>query len=143
MDRAYEWTWFQRQKDYLGIPQAPVAFTPHPPMCALPILPLSVLSPLAAKRVWPLLNHGFLVLACELLHRVTKLHWRRVALVSLLCVVPLRANFLLGQYYILILLLMCAAYYCSCLDHRLISGLFLAAGASLKLFPALFLILFV
>jgi Glycosyltransferase family 87/WD40-like Beta Propeller Repeat len=143
LDRAYEWIWFQRQKDYLGIPQALVGFVPNPPMCALPILPLSVLSPLAAKRVWLLLNLGFLLLALELLHRVTKLPWRRVALVSLLCVVPLRANFLLGQYYILILLLICAAYYCSCLDHRLISGVFLAAGASLKLFPALFLILFI
>jgi Glycosyltransferase family 87/WD40-like Beta Propeller Repeat len=142
LDRAYEWIWFQRQKDYLGIPQALVGFVPNPPMCALPILPLSVLSPLAAKRVWLLLNLGFLVLAWELLRRVTKLPWRRVALISFLCVVPLRANFLFGQYYILILLLICAAYYCSCLDHRLISGVFLAAGASLKLFPALFLILF-
>jgi len=143
LDRAYEWTWFQRQKDYLGIPQPLVGFVPNPPMCALPILPLSVLSPLAAKRVWLVLNLGFLVLAGELLRRVTKLPWRWVALISLLCVVPLRANFLLGQYYILILLLICAAYYCSWLDHRLISGMFLAAGASLKLFPALFLILFV
>lgn len=143
LDRAYEWIWFQRQKDYLGIPQALVGFVPNPPMCALPILPLSGLSPLAAKRVWLLVNLGFLVLAWELLHQVTKLPWRRIALVSLLCVAPLRANFLLGQYYILILLLICAAYYCSCLNHRLISGVFLAAGASLKLFPALFLILFV
>jgi hypothetical protein len=143
LDRAYEWLWFQRQKDYLGIPQALVGFVPNPPMCALPILPLSALSPLAAKRVWLLLNLGFLVLAWELLRRVTELPWRRVVLISLLCIAPLRANFLFGQYYILILLLICAAYYCSCLDRRLLSGVFLAAGASLKLFPALFLILFV
>jgi hypothetical protein len=143
LDRAYEWVWFQRQKDYLSIPQPLVGFVPNPPICALPILPLSGLSPLAAKRVWLVLNLGFLVLALELLHRVTKLPWRRVALISLLCVVPLRANFLVGQYYILILLLICAAYYSSCLGHRLTSGMLLAAGASLKLFPALFLILFI
>jgi hypothetical protein len=143
LDRAYEWIWFQRQKDYLSIPQPLVGFVPNPPMCALPILPLSGLSPLAAKRVWLVLNLGFLVLALELLRRVTILPRRRIALISLLCVVPLRANFVVGQYYILILLLICAAYYSSCVGHRLTSGMLLAAGASLKLFPALFLILFI
>ena len=143
LDRAYEWVWFQRQKDYLNISQPLVGFVPNPPLCALPILPLSGLSPLAAKRAWLVLNLGFFVLALELLRRVSKLPWRRVALISLLCVVPLRANFLVGQYYILILLLICAAYYASCLGHRLTSGMFLAAGASLKLFPAFFLLLFV
>lgn len=143
LDRAYEWVWFQRQKDYLNISQPLVGFVPNPPICALPILPLSGLSPLTAKRAWLVLNLGFFVFALELLRRVTKLPLRRVGLVSLLCVVPLRANFLVGQYYILILLLICAAYYSACLGHRLTSGMFLAAGAALKLFPALFLILFV
>jgi len=143
LDRAYEWLWFQRQEDYLGVPQALVSFAANPPMCALPILPFSVLSPLAAKRVWLVLNLGFLVLALELLRRVTKLSWRRVALISLLCIVPLRANFLNGQYYVFMLLLICAAYFSSCVGHRLTSGMFLAAAASLKLFPALFLILFI
>jgi hypothetical protein len=143
LDRVYEWTWFQRQKDYLGIPAALVGFVPSPPICALPILPLSVLSPLAAKRVWLVLNLGFLLLAFELLRRVTKLPWRWLALIFLLCVVPLRANFLFGQYYIFVLLLICAAYYSSCLNHRLTSGMLLATATSLKLFPALFLILFI
>ncbi len=142
LDRVYEWTWFQRQKDHLGMQQELVGFAPHPPMCALPIVPLSVLSPLAAKRVWLVLNLGFLLFALELLRRVTQLSWRRLALVSLLCVIPLRANFLFGQYYILILLLICAAYYSACRGHRLTSGILLAAAASLKLFPVLFLILF-
>jgi Glycosyltransferase family 87/WD40-like Beta Propeller Repeat len=143
LDRVYEWIWFQRQKDHLGIQQPLVGFVPNPPMCALPVLPLSLLSPLAAKRAWLVLNLGFLVLALGLLHRVTKLGWRRAALVSLLCVAPLRVNFLFGQYYVLVLLMICAAYYASCLNRRLTSGLLLAAAASLKLFPALFLILFI
>jgi hypothetical protein len=143
VDRVYEWIWFQRQKDYLSIQQPLVAFVPNPPLCALPILPLSRLPPLAAKRAWLVLSLGFLLLASWLLHSVTKLTWRRVALFSLLCLTPLRVNFLLGQYYVLILLLICAAYYSSCLNHRFTSGLLLSAAASLKLFPALFLILFI
>ncbi|MCU1298254.1 MAG: hypothetical protein JWO91_2532 [Acidobacteriaceae bacterium] len=143
LDRVYEWIWFQRQKDYLGIEQPLVGFVPNPPMGAMPILPLSLLSPLAAKRAWLVLNLGFLLLALGLLNRVTKLGWCRIALISLLCIAPLRANFLFGQYYVLVLLLICAAYYCSCLNHRLTSGLLLSAAASIKLFPALFLILFI
>jgi hypothetical protein len=143
LDRVYEWIWFQRQKDYLGIQQPLVGFIPNPPMCALPVLPLSLLSPLAAKRAWLILNLGFLLLALGLLNRVTKLAWHRAALMCLLCIAPLRANFLCGQYYVLILLLICAAYYSSCLNHRFTSGLLLSAAASLKFFPALFLILFI
>lgn len=143
LDRVYEWIWFQRQKDYASIQQPLVGFVPNPPICVLPVLPLSLLSPLAAKRVWLLLNLGFLLLALGLLHRVTKLAWRRTALITLLCIMPLRTNFLFGQYYVLILLLICAAYYCSCLSHRFTSGLLLSAAASLKFFPALFLILFI
>ena len=143
LDRVYEWTWFQRQKDHLGIQQPLVGFIPNPPMCALPVLPFSLLSPLAAKRAWLILNLGFLLLALACCNMSTRLPWRRAALLSLLCIVLLRANFLCGQYYVLILLLICAAYYCSCLNHRLTSGLLLSAAASLKFFPALFLILFI
>ena len=143
LDRVYEWIWFQRQKDYLAIPQPLVGFIPNPPICALPVLPLGLLSPLTAKRAWLVLNLGFIVLALGLLHRVTKLGWRRAALICLLCIAPLRANFLFGQYYACILLLICAAYYCSCLNHRFTSGLLLSLAASLKLFPAVFVILFI
>jgi hypothetical protein len=143
LDRVYEWIWFQRQEDYLSIQKSLVVFVPNPPMCVLPILPLSRLPPLAAKRAWLVINLGFLLLALWLLHRVTKLAWRRTALILLLCTWPLRVNFLLGQYYVLILLLICAAYYSSYLDRRFTSGLLLSAAASLKIFPALFLVLFI
>ena len=43
IDRAYEWTWFQRQKDHNQIPQPLVAFAPHPPLCAAPMLLLTPL----------------------------------------------------------------------------------------------------
>src|SRR5579864_1104501 len=94
LDRIYEWTWFQRQNDHLGVRDGLVSFAPNPPMCAVPIVPLVRLDPLTAKRVWLVLNLGFLALALSMLHRVTALSWRRLILISLLCVVPLHANFL-------------------------------------------------
>jgi hypothetical protein len=142
LDRAYEWRWFQRHKDHLQIDQPLVGFAPHPPLCAVPMLPLAGLPALEAKRVWLILNLGFLALALWFLSRVTQLSWRRLLLLTFLCILPLRENFLFGQYYVLILLLLCGAYYAICRGWHLTAGGVLAAAASLKIFPAFFLILF-
>lgn len=142
LDRAYEWRWFQRHKDYLQVDQSLVGFAPHPPMVALPLLPLAGLPSLEAKHVWLILNLGFLALALVLLRRITDLSWRRILLLTFLCILPLRENFLFGQYYIVILLLLCAACYAACRGWRFTSGAVLAAAASLKIFPVFFLILF-
>jgi hypothetical protein len=143
LERAYEWTWFQRQKDHLGVEQPLVGFMPNPPMCAAPILPLATLRPIAAKRLWLSLNLILLFLAIWILHRVTTLCWQRIFLISFLCIIPLQTNFICGQYYVVILVLICGAYYATLSDHRFTSGVLLSAAASLKLFPALFLILFI
>jgi hypothetical protein len=143
LDRAYEWRWFQRHKDHLQIDQSLVGFAPHPPMVALPLLPLAGLPSLEAKRVWLILNLGFLALALWTLSLVTQLSWRRLLVLMFLCILPLRENFLLGQYYVVILLLLCVAYYAACRGWRFTAGAVLAAAASLKIFPVFFLILFV
>ncbi|HEY1676767.1 MAG TPA: glycosyltransferase 87 family protein [Candidatus Sulfotelmatobacter sp.] len=142
LDRVYEWRWFQRQKDHLQIDQRLVGFAPHPPMCALPVLPLASLPPLTAKRVWLILNLAFLALALWLFRRTTDLPWRRLLLLCFLCLLPLRQNFLFGQYYVLILLLLCAGYFAAGRGWKFASGAWLAVAASLKIFPAFFLILF-
>jgi hypothetical protein len=142
LDRAYEWRWFQRHKDHLQIDQSLVGFAPHPPMCAVPMLPLTWLPSLEAKRVWLVLNLGFLALALWILRRVTQISWRRLLFLTFLCILPLRENFLFGQYYLLILLLLCVAYYAYCRGRHFTSGAVLAAAASLKIFPVFFLILF-
>jgi len=142
LDRAYEWTWYERQKDRLGIEQSLVGFVPHPPLCAAPILPLAGLPSLQAKRVWLILNLLFLLGAVWLLSRATALRFPRTLLIALLCIVPLRANFLFGQLYVLILLLICAALYAHAKGLRFTSGLLIAAAGSLKIFPAGFLLLF-
>jgi hypothetical protein len=60
-----------------------------------------------------------------------------------LCIVPLRVDFLFGRHYVLVLMLICGAYYSSCLDRQRTAGAILAAAAAIKLFPALFVIMFV
>src|SRR5258708_27681173 len=66
VERVYEWTWFQRQKDHAGIEQPLVGFMPLTLTSALTIVPLSLLSPLWANRVWSVISFGLLLLAASL-----------------------------------------------------------------------------
>jgi hypothetical protein len=142
LERIYEWTWFQRENDHLGVRPGLVGFAPNPPICALPIAPLTSFSPLVAKRIWLVLNVGFIALSVALLKSSTRLTWRCISVVSLSCIVPMHSNMLLGQFYLLLLLLICASYCMFCHGRQFVSGVLAGIAASLKLFPALMLLLF-
>ena len=143
LDRIYEWTWFQRQNDHLGVRHGLVSFAPNPPTLILSLVPFTTLQPLAAKRVWLVSNLFFLVASLWMLRVVTSLNWRRLGLISLLCVLPLHIDFLFGRHYVLILMLICGAYYASSLDRERTSGALLGTAAAMKLFPALFVLFFI
>jgi hypothetical protein len=142
LDRAYEWRWFQRHKDHLQIDQSLVGFLPNPPLCAAPLLPIAALPSLDAKRVWLVFDFVLIALSLATLRSVTALPWRRLLLLTSLCVLPLREVVLYGQYYVVILALLCFAYYAACRGHSFTCGAILAAAAWFKIFPAFFLILF-
>jgi Glycosyltransferase family 87/WD40-like Beta Propeller Repeat len=142
IDRAYEWRWLQRQKDHQQIDQSLVGFIPNPPLCAAPMLALASLPSLEAKRVWLVFNLVLLALSLGILSRVTQLGLRRLLLLTFLAVLPLRNNFLFGQYYVVVLFLFCLAYFMHTRGRRATSGAVLALAAWFKIFPAFFLILF-
>jgi Glycosyltransferase family 87/WD40-like Beta Propeller Repeat len=142
LDQIYDWTWVQRQKDHAGIERPIVAFTSLTPFSLLPALPFASLPPLSAKRGWLVLSLVLLGLTGWLLQRMSKLEWRRVAILLFLAVVPLRTSFLFGQQTVLLLFLFTLAAYLY-VEHRpLASGLTLAVGGALKIWPAFFLVLF-
>lgn len=140
--RIYEWTWFQRQNDHLAVRDGLVSFAPNPPTSVLALVPFTRLQPLTAKRCWLVLSLALLTGSLWTLRQVTSLTWRRLVLISLLCVLPLNVDFLFARPYVLILFLVCAAYYATCLDHHWASGAMWSAAAAIKLFPALSVILF-
>src|SRR5580704_10425050 len=143
LDRVYEWAWFQRQNDHLQVRDGLVSFAPNPPTSILPLLPLTSLKPLAAKRVWIVLNLALLTLSLLALRRTTRLGWRRLILITLLCTLPLRIDFMLARYYVLILFLICCAYYASSRNRHLAAGVLWSSAATMKLFPAISVILFI
>src|SRR5215471_10838778 len=111
LDRVYEWTWFQRQNDHWGVRDGLVSFAPNPPTLILASVPLAWLKPLAAKRAWLILSLASLALSVAMLRRVTTLSWRRLSLITLLCMLPLNVDFLFARHYVVILTLVCASYY--------------------------------
>ena len=143
IERVYEWTWFQRQKDHLGVDQPLVGFIPLTLPSILPVLPWSSLPPLQAKHWWLLMNLLFLLLTAVLLKASTKLSARRIAWLTFLAVVPLRSSFLFGQMHIFVLLLLTLAAYLYFEDSLFFSGVLLAIAAAIKIYPALFLIFLV
>ena len=143
LEQVYDWTWIQRQKNHEGAEGSIVAFTLLTPFSLLPVLPFSFLPPLLAKRGWLLLNLVLLGLTAYLLRRMSALQTRRVAILVFVAVLPLRANFLNGQEYVLLLFLFTASAWLYFEKRELASGLILAVGGALKIYPSLFLIFFV
>ncbi len=142
VERVYEWTWFQRQKDHAGIEQPLVGFIPATLTSVLTILPVSSLPPLQANRCWLVISLGFLSLAVALFKSITSLTWQRVGVLTFLAVAPLRDNFRLGQVHMLMLLLLALGAWLYFRNWHFLSGMALAAAAAVKIYPALFLLFF-
>jgi len=142
LERVYDWTWLQRQKDHQGIDQGLVSFIPSTLPSALAVAPWCSLPPLEAKHRWLLLNLALLLLIAFVLVRMTKLGWERVVLLIFLAFIPLRNNFLFGQMHVVVLLLLTLAAWLFFRDRQFLSGISLSMAAALKIFPALFLIYF-
>ena len=143
LDRLYDWEWLQRQKDHLGLDQPLVGYVPLTIFSALPIAPLTSLPALAAKHCWLVFNLVLLPAIGWLLREITGMPFRRVALIVLLAVVPLRTNFQFGQQHLFVLFLLSVATWCYFRGHDVGAGAALAAAAVLKLYPAALVLLLV
>jgi hypothetical protein len=143
LDRLYDWEWLQRQKDHLGLDQSLVGFVPLTMFSALLAAPLTSLSALAAKHVWLVFNLLLLPAIAWLLRAITGQPFRRVALIGLLAVVPLRTNFQFGQQHLFVLFLLTVATWCYFRGHDVSAGAVLAVAAAVKLYPAGFVLLLV
>jgi Glycosyltransferase family 87/WD40-like Beta Propeller Repeat len=139
--RVYEWIWFERQKDHRDVDQRIVNLAPSTPFSTLAVYPLTGLSALSAKHCWIVINFGLLIAALYLVRAMTQLSWRRIALVAALSI-PLRTNFLTGQYYVLLLFLLTLACYLYLRQKRFVAGVIVGIAAGLKIFPVVYLLYF-
>jgi hypothetical protein len=139
--RIYEWRWMQREKDHRSIDDPIIGIIPITPFSTLIMWPISEMPALTAKHVWMIVNLALLVPLCWLLHSLTGLSYQRIALVCALSF-PLHRNLLFGQYYLFLLILIAAACWAYLKEIYFLSGALVAIAAACKIFPVLFVALF-
>ncbi len=133
LEEAYlDFTWFQKRMDEAGFKKQLGGFVPHPPPAAVLFVPLAGLDPLSAKRVWTILNLGFVLLSILLLSRISGLSPWLAAAIVLLTGHGLRNNFLFGQLYLLLLLSILGALYFHQRGRPLVAGLLLGSLIPIK-----------
>src|SRR5579871_6778466 len=92
--KFYDWTWFQRQMNYAGWERQMGGYIPHSPLTMLPILPLSRLEPMTAKRVWISANVLFLFGAIALLANFSSIPASALTLLAMAGYSALSLNFI-------------------------------------------------
>jgi hypothetical protein len=109
LPRYYDWTWFQRQMNYTGTERQLGGYIPQTPLTMLPLIPLSGLAPQQAKQVWLVLNLIFLGISAVLIARLMGKPVGIVLLIAFAGYMSLASNFLLGQYYVFVLMILTLA----------------------------------
>jgi len=141
--RLYEFSWFQRQMEYAGIHDALGGFNYFPPPAALPLIPLGGLDAVTAKTVWTAANLVMLVALLLVLRRTARLPLAAGLTLAALSGSSLRDNFLFGQFYIALTLLVAVALLLMLSGRTRGAGALLGIGTALKLYPAPFLVYFI
>jgi hypothetical protein len=138
----YDWEWFQRQIHYSGIERQLGDYAPYTPLTMLPYLPLAKLPPQRAKQVWLIAELFFLVFAILIVSRLTGLSLLKTLVLALLAHAALSTNFLLGHYYIFLMLLLACSAWCLLKGHDVAAGALLGLIFALKLYAAPFVFYF-
>jgi hypothetical protein len=139
----YDWTWFQRQMNFAGVEGQLGGYIPQTPLTMIPLVPLSWMPQQIAKRWWLLLNLLFLALTIQVLSRITGFRVVTLWLLTFACYQSLRSNLVIGQYYLLVLLLLTLAAYCLLHLRERTGGALAGVVFGLKLYSAPFLLYFV
>jgi hypothetical protein len=138
----YDWTWFQRQMNYAGIETQLGGYQPQTPLTALPLTAFANFPVQTAKQIWLALNLCFLGFTVWLLARVTGFRIEHVTLLAFLGFGSLYSNFLYGQYYVFLLFLLAASFYCLDRGKFAASGFISGVAFGLKLYGGPLLLYF-
>jgi hypothetical protein len=109
--KFYDWTWFARQMNYAGNAGRLGTYTAQTPLTMLPMVGLAGFPPQRAKQIWLACNLVFLGAAVWLMSRMTRVRFESIWLLAFCGYFSLRANFVYGQYYVFLLLLLTLAVY--------------------------------
>lgn len=135
--RMYDNDWFQ-QKIYAQNIEAAGKFSPFPPPTAFLMAPLTVFEPMLAKRIWLILNLGFIFLISQQIKHIGRLQYRDALLLVLCSGLACANTLMLGQVYLLLLLSMLYSYQLLSSKKNYEAGIVLGVGIAVKYFPLVF-----
>lgn len=136
--RFYDNAWFASRGHDFGFERV-ARFTPFPPATATLMLPLSGLTPIAAKRAWVVINVVLLLYAILLVQKLFKFDWLLSSFLILLLGSSLALNFRLGQFYLVILVFLLLSYQTYQQNKWGISAVLLSVITLVKYFPVIFI----
>lgn len=137
LSNIYNDNWFQQKIFDYGISEAG-KFSPFPPPTAFIMIPEALLSPISAKRVFLLLNLIVLLITVYLITKISNLRYIAAFNITLLSGAGLVNNFFLGQFYLILLLLILFGYLNFIKKNEYSTGIFWGFGAAVKYFPIIY-----
>lgn len=138
LSKIYDDKWFQQKINEYGIDEIG-KFSPFPPPTVFVMIPEALFNPITAKRVYLLLNLLVLIITALLFKKISSFSFIMSLNIILLSGVALINNLILGQFYLLLLLLITLGYYYMKSEKEMVSGTFWGIGAAIKYFPLIFI----
>jgi hypothetical protein len=132
----YEYPEFQRSMNRAGFEEQLGGYVPQTPIACLPFIPLTLLDPVQARRVWLMLNLVLLWLTLWMLSKTTTFRIPELWLIVCCGYPALRQNFVLGQYYVVLSAVIALAFYSLVRFRNVLAGCALGVAVSLKLYGA-------
>lgn len=127
----------------LGFQNIFVSYAPNPPFLAVPFLPFTLISIVKAKIIFNVISSLLLVFGCYRLFDFYKINYKYLILIPVLFFVPIKNNLLFGQVYFLLFFLLSESLIAYEKQQFKKMALFLSFAIFLKVFPILFILIFV
>ncbi|MFT7250605.1 MAG: hypothetical protein ACI9FW_000318 [Flavobacterium sp.] len=127
----------------LGFQNIFVSFAPNTPFLAVCFLPLILISVAKAKIIFNIISSILFIFSCYRLFDFYKINRVYILLIALLFFVPIKNNLLFGQLYFLLFFLLSEGLIAFEKQRFKSMSLFLSLAILLKVFPILFVLIFV
>jgi len=138
LENIYNDFWFQQNIKKYGMNDKG-KFSPFPPVTSFVMLFPALFNPITAKRIYLSINFLLLFFSAYIFYKITNISFINCMIIILLSGVAIINNFLLGQFYLLLLFLIVLGYYLTVIKKPLYGGLLWGIGAAVKYFPFVFL----
>ena len=126
----------------LGYPEIFASYAPNTPFLAVLFLPISYMPIEIAKVAFNFISTILFIISIYKLFCFYKIDFKCVILIPILFFIPIKNNLLFGQVYFLLFFLLVEFWLAYEKNKKLNSAIFLSLAILLKVFPILFIFIF-